>query len=81
MTLPDRTRKALERDPDVIQVADELFLVESFSAKHGFDVDEWYQVDFSDWSCECGDFNVRDNACYHLRAAILKHAKGEVKEV
>ena len=80
-SLPERTRKAVERDPDVIRVDDGLFLVESFSAKAGYETDEWYQVSFGEWSCTCADYEVRGNQCYHIRAAILKHADGDLKEV
>lgn len=76
--LPQRTERALERDPDVLKVSDDLFLVESSGNRSD---SEWYQVDLGGWSCQCPDYEMRGEKCYHLRAAIIKHANGNFKEV
>lgn len=68
-----RTQRALDRDPEVIQVSEVLFLVES----SGRGDQEYYQVGFDDWSCECPDYQKRGMKCYHIRAAILKVASGD----
>lgn len=76
MTLPTRSKKALERNPEVIQLEETLFLVKSsghYSPK------DWYEVDTEALTCECPDANTRGEVCYHLRAAAIKQERGEVQ--
>lgn len=77
MSLPERTKRALKRDPQVLRLDDSLFLVESHSKSEK----EWYEVSLEDWDCDCPDYKFRGNRCYHLRAAIIKSAQGQVEDV
>lgn len=73
-TLPQRTKRAIERDPDVLKVSDGNFLVEGRSR-------DWYAVNTTELECTCPDSTIRGEVCYHLRAAALKDARGDVELV
>lgn len=72
--LPKRTRNALDRDPDVLKVDAENFLVEGRSK-------DWYTVDLGSMECSCPDHVHRGSVCYHMRAAALKDERGETVSV
>lgn len=78
MSIPKRTQRAIERDPEVIRVGGGLFLVKSSGRRSPKD---YYEVDTKELTCECPDANVRGEVCYHLRAAVIKDARGETQEL
>lgn len=78
MSMPKRTQRAIERDPEVIRLNDGLFLVKSSGRRSPKD---YYEVDTDELTCECPDNNARGEVCYHLRAAALKDARNEVQEL
>ena len=73
--LPDRSRRAVDREAEVIKLSDGLFLLQSGNSG------EWYNVDLNEMTCECPDHEYRGEICWHQRKCAIADAKGEVQEV
>lgn len=74
--LPTRSQKAKELE--VIKLREGVFVVKSQSdPNRTYDVDLWV----GGGECTCPDREQRGVICKHIRAAAIKDARGETKDL